>query len=381
MKPWQKGIQLDYLKKLEGIFSSYNDYCNHELTKFKKNNIADQLSKDNLMTIGEVLIHYNISKVSGPISMFRGVEIAKKEKGDVIIQKFGLTDTEKNREILVETLNTADEFMHNSCFMYIHEESELDKHIANKANFKKIGVKFNSVADIIGVYYREKPSVLAERQFPKVNEEELYNILPVKRNFIKITDALKKQLEEMDIKYENHYSNYNKGKSWSAISLRGYTDDPTFITKPIEMNKKWTEAHKFFSFEIQDTEMRKEFPLVESILDNFNTEIHRVRFMRLKPGGGELERHTDQVDPDIGISDKKLMRIHVPIKTNDKVEFTSWNANGEKTVVNMKEGECWYLDIRKPHTAINNGDSERIHLVIDVEANDFIRDMINAPVS
>jgi hypothetical protein len=127
--------------------------------------------------------------------------------------------------------------------------------------------------------------------------------------------------------------------------------------------------------------MRKEFPLVESILDNFNTEIHRVRFMRLKPGGGELERHTDQVDPDIGISDKKLMRIHVPIKTNDKVEFTSWNANGEKTVVNMKEGECWYLDIRKPHTAINNGDSERIHLVIDVEANDFIRDMINAPVS
>ena len=39
----------------------------------------------------------------------------------------------------------------------------------------------------------------------------------------------------------------------------------------------------------------------------------------------------------------------------------------------MKEGELWYLDIRKPHTAINNGEQTRIHLVVDVEANDSCR--------
>ena len=40
MKPWQKGFDLDYLKELELRFSSYNDYAQHELSKFKKNNIS-----------------------------------------------------------------------------------------------------------------------------------------------------------------------------------------------------------------------------------------------------------------------------------------------------------------------------------------------------
>ena len=51
----------------------------------------------------------------------------------------------------------------------------------------------------------------------------------------------------------------------------------------------------------------------------------------------------------MGIADDKLMRIHVPIKTNPNVEFTSWSTNGTKDVVNMSEGSCWYLDIKK-HT-------------------------------
>ena len=88
------------------------------------------------------------------------------------------------------------------------------------------------------------------------------------------------------------------------------------------MNKKWKEEHKDEHFEMQDTEWRKKFPLVEKLLSQFQTEIHRVRFMNLKPGGGELERHTDQVDPDIGIQDGRLMRVHIPIKTNVNVPST-----------------------------------------------------------
>ena len=42
----------------------------------------------------------------------------------------------------------------------------------------------------------------------------------------------------------------------------------------------------------------------------------------------------------------------------------------------MKVGECWYLDVRKPHQAINGGDDMRTHLVIDVEANDEVRSLI-----
>ena len=46
------------------------------------------------------------------------------------------------------------------------------------------------------------------------------------------------------------------------------------------------------------------------------------------------------------------------------------------STVNMKVGECWYMDMRKPHRVINGGDEIRTHLVIDVEANDKVRGLL-----
>ena len=98
--------------------------------------------------------------------------------------------------------------------------------------------------------------------------------------------------------------------------------------------------------------------------------------MNLTAGGGELQRHTDQVDPDAGILNNKLMRIHIPIVTNDKVIFEQWDCDGKNVKGHMSLGECWYLDVRKPHRAVNGGDTLRTHLVIDVEANEYIRGLL-----
>ena len=115
---------------------------------------------------------------------------------------------------------------------------------------------------------------------------------------------------------------------------------------------------------------------VEHFLDQLPGRFDRVRFMTLKPGGGELSRHTDQTDPTWGTTNGKMVRFHMPLKTNDKVVFTSWDNNGIKHVHNMKKGECWFLDTRRPHTAINGGDDIRIHLVADVWANEDVRDLL-----
>ena len=80
--------------------------------------------------------------------------------------------------------------------------------------------------------------VLEDRQHREVPIYEKYTLKPLQVSFTDITKQLAKQLEEMNIEYTNHYSNYNKAKSWSAISLRGYKNDYRFITKPVEMNKK-----------------------------------------------------------------------------------------------------------------------------------------------
>ena len=103
----------------------------------------------------------------------------------------------------------------------------------------------------------------------------------------------------------------------------------------------------------------------------------RVRFMTLKPGGGELARHTDQTDPMWGTTDGKMVRFHMPLKTNDKVIFTSWDNNGQKHVYTIwQKVSVGFLDTRRPHTAINGGDDIRIHLVADVWANGDIRRLL-----
>jgi hypothetical protein len=144
------------------------------------------------------------------------------------------------------------------------------------------------------------------------------------------------------------------------------------------MNDKWKEENKDNVFGLIDTPLYEVFPEVREFVEQLGKKIHRVRFMRLKPGGGELERHTDQVDSDSGGSKGKLARIHVPIKTNDDVIFTVWNTKGKPEKINMKVGEYWFLDTRKAHQAINGGAEERIHLVIDVVSEGNLYDNLVA---
>ena len=253
--------------------------------------------------------------------------------------------------------------------------------IAIAAGYRKLGIKINTFGDIQGVYFKDQPSFLGDRR--EFKEQNM--MLPVEKLVLiktnipdvsNICDILAQRVEMMDYKFTNHYSNYNKDKSWSAISLRGYSPEWSFITKPAEMSKKWKEENKDVEFKLQDTELRKMFPEVEELLRWLPGKPHRIRFMNLSPGCGELQRHTDQVDPDAGVNDAKLMRFHFPIVTNEKVKFSQWNYEAERVSCHMDVGECWYLDVRKPHQAINAGTEMRTHLVVDIEANDEVRALI-----
>ena len=39
----------------------------------------------------------------------------------------------------------------------------------------------------------------------------------------------------------------------------------------------------------------------------------------------------------------------------------------------MNEGEAWYLKFNLKHSVRNNGAAERVHLVVDCVANDWLR--------
>lgn len=362
MKPWQHGYELDYLNEIANNYSSYNSYSLSPFSQVKKNNVAEMLHKKTLMIAEEVMLEISPVKVNSSIVLHGKTLIATKQRGDVTISKLA-----GNKIKLIETINAVKQ----NAWLYVWAEDEIQNKIAEICKFKRVGSKITTFGEIYAIYYRGE-----DREFPKVNSAELLSIKKVDNVDELLIGQIKNKLDLLP-SFTNHYSNYNKGKSWSALSLRGYSSDPSFITKPSEMNDKWLEEHRDIEFSMQDTPLYDNFFEVRSLLSQFNdTEIHRVRFMKLAPNNGELTRHTDQVDDDSGGSLGKLARLHFPIKTNDKVLFTVWDCDGREQCVNMKEGECWFLDTRKPHRAINAGNEERIHLVVDVLVNERIQELL-----
>jgi hypothetical protein len=383
MKDWQHGHELEYLLDLEKFYSDYNRHSFSPFSSMKKNTIATGLHNKTFKIYEReekrlVMFDTKLSKSRSSITMYGTVALGVKEPGDRTITKLAWAEGEE--KLTTEMLTAFKE----PCWLYVWAEDEKSNQIAKDANFNWVGTKVTTFAELYAVYFRDGNynSVLFDesRIHPIRLAAEDYSIERATLEDFDIT-PLAEAVSKLDTEFTNHYSNYNKGKSWSALSLRGYTKDPSFITKPEEMNKKWQLEHINEEFLVQDTELRTALPEVESLLSMFPGHLHRVRLMSLSPKGGELERHTDQVDPDSGVQNGKVMRFHFPLFTNDGVEFSTWGVDGARKNVQMKVGECWYLDTRKPHQAINNGDTDRIHLVVDVEANEDVRRLIENVVS
>ena len=373
VKEWQKGYEIEYLKQVSNLFSGFNEFSCSPFSEMSKNTVAESLANGHIEFLESAVVESYIVNSSRKITVDGNIAIGIKEEGDRVIKRISGDVLQ-----LIEKIKSYEE----PTWLFIWEEDVKSKHIAYIANYKKVGIKVTSFGEIYGVYFKDSSvaeKLFGERTHPEVPEYEKYALRKLKlKRKIDMNHALTYIEERLNSlpEFTDHYSNYNAKGSWSGLSLRGYRKDPSFIAKPVEMNKKWKiENTGCLEWKLVDTPLRSEFPEVETLLDMLPGEKHRIRFMKLKPEG-ELERHTDLVDPDQGISDGKLARIHFPIVTNKKVKFQNWDWNANAPEIHMKVSEAWYLDVRKPHRAINSGDEYRIHLVVDVESSEKLRSLI-----
>jgi len=371
MKKWQRGYELELLLGFEDKFSEYNELSCSPFSEMNKRKIANAHADGSILDLEKSIICTKILKASGPINADGHTIIAHKLKGDRLVESLSGDSRE-----LIDKLKSFTE----STWLWVWEESEKYRNIALESGYEKVGSKITSFAEIKGLYFRKGDDGSLLREHPKVPEYEKFAITKLKLERTYPVEAalagIKDKLETLP-EFTNHYSNYNKKGSWSAISLRGYREDPAEVCKPIEMSTKWKEEHPDWEeWEIVDTPLREKFPEIETLMKLLPGEKHRIRFMKLRAGGGELRRHTDLVDPDQGLADDRIARIHFPVVTNDKVIFNNWDWNGHTDDVNMRVGEAWYLDVRKPHRAYNGGTDDRIHIVVDVESNDELRSML-----
>jgi len=356
MKPWQKGYSLEKLLAEVPKFDRYNQYCLGPFIQVKKNNIANYLADKELVEIPNTLCYRTQTvKAASAITMYpREIQIGVKEKGDLLISRISLAkDFKKSDEAKV--VKHFSSLGKNVWFECMSEDTQANRLL--KKCGELIGTKVSTFGELQSYYFSGK------RNHPSVSDAEKITICELKLNqdIAPLIESIRLKLDSLP-NFVNHHSNYNKKKSWSAISLKGYSDDVNFIGSPNEkkIRKKYGD-----SFTLQETALMKEFPEVRKIIGLVGGEVERVRFMRLKSGDGELTRHTDLEDKVFGVSEGKVMRLHFPIVTNAGVEFTVWNLNGEREVHRMKVGRGYFIDTRKPHSAINRGEDERIHLVID----------------
>lgn len=115
----------------------------------------------------------------------------------------------------------------------------------------------------------------------------------------------------------------------------------------------------------------KQCPTIESILNQLQCPIKAARLMRLK-AGAEIKPHRDhELSVEFGEA-----RLHVPIHTSDWVSFIVDN----KTIP-MHAGELWYFNADQIHEVYNRGSEDRINLVIDCVANEWLCEQIRSRVS
>jgi hypothetical protein len=256
-----------------------------------------------------------------------------------------------------------------SLYAYAWQEHAVEREMVERLGLTLHGVKIKSTSELIGLY-----------GWPESQEQ--YSALDMtgigQLDFTYSAELLRHDLERVNLAWSNHYSYYNDHDSWQALALRGYGGDPCFIIKPLEMTKEWKRTNEDkLDWRLEDTALYNDFPAARALVERIPARTQRVRLMRLMPHGGELQRHTDLSDPECGTDDDQIMRLHFPIVTNDQVRFESWSLNGDRQRVHMDCGQGYYLDVRKPHTARNDGERPRVHLVVDVYANQAVREMVD----
>lgn len=185
------------------------------------------------------------------------------------------------------------------------------------------------------------------------------------RTWIDLTDRfpMKFDVERMRKEYallqsESWLGHYDPtlSREWKAVmlvSLNGEAVD--------EESQRGADNYEL----MKRTQIVEKLPYFSEILDAFKCNQGRIRILKLAPGAG-IGIHRDIRHEAANIAVGRV-RLHIPIITNDKVTFF---VGGEK--IKMTPGKLYYVNFSKLHYVKNEGDEDRIHLVLDLEVNDWL---------
>ncbi|MCB1860783.1 MAG: aspartyl/asparaginyl beta-hydroxylase domain-containing protein [Gammaproteobacteria bacterium] len=172
------------------------------------------------------------------------------------------------------------------------------------------------------------------------------------------SSALQRDLAILnDTIWVEHFVRQNYQGKWTVLPLRG----PAGAEHPVRMIYSDPGCKDY-----SDTAYLEPCHYFKQVLQSFRCELHAVRLMKLTPGS-VIRKHRDY---DLSLEDG-VVRLHIPIVTSPEVEFM---LNDKR--VDMHAGECWYLRLSDPHSVLNGGTIDRVHLVIDTPVNEWLTQLL-----
>lgn len=165
-----------------------------------------------------------------------------------------------------------------------------------------------------------------------------------------------------------NYGFFNVSEIKKIIEEQNFDwDEFDFRQKTFDVHKETKSIPLVFDdkLDIEKAEKTKYYPLFEKELDKFQSHLrtilkepegHFYRAVLVKlPSGKCVKTHRD-----VGVIFEPR-RIHLVIQTNSECLFSV----GDR-VKNLKEGEVWEIDNdNQRHGVVNDGDTDRIHLIVD----------------
>jgi hypothetical protein len=155
------------------------------------------------------------------------------------------------------------------------------------------------------------------------------------------------------------------------VNRRDYQGDWEVL--PLRCKREHANAHPILQgFAIEsgdewrDLPQLQKCPAIGALLAGLDCPLKAVRLMRLQAGAFIKPHRDDGLSIEYGEA-----RLHLPIHYSNEILFKV-----DHQLIPMRAGELWYINVDREHEVRNHGQTDRINLVIDCIANDWLHEQI-----
>ncbi len=339
------------------------------LDPFKKmnwKNLYDANKKGRLFfkeVNGEIVWSYIISesKTNRGLKDFADDVVGTIKVGDLQVLRFAYKDNYKQDLINdIEDKRKINNFIFdnekkNLWFTDINMELDKDKSLCNDMNLKWLSSKVTAVgSEVRGIWYNGDTK---QKGFSP------YEDLKIKKmNFSSITKNECKELVDEIINYQEALN------SWSYDGINGNYGGPEKTWSTVEIVP--INPNSEIDYKIIDN-----LPKLKKIIEVITTvkKCTWIVITRVEPKKGIIMRHSDighdswDYQTKNGLKIGQSLRVHFPLQVDNNCVFTQVGIDGIEENYNLKVGEYYYMDKRKPHWVVNNSDNFRFHVIMDLE--------------